>query len=279
VRHPSKEFFNSLTCYEQRPGKGIRRLSPRSSTSVPSVHRFRCHSCPSSRNALSLREREGWRSLRKAAIPAWLSPILQGVTLLSIVRAAWTLSSKLTAIETRLDQQAEQLKTLTGAVLDPQQGMAVRLARIEEKVTRLDEWSKSISSKIVRSDYEKKLTELNARIDYLERQLSWVSASLRDSQADLANERQRDRRIRDAYSAFDSELSVISNELVSVSRSITFPLPDTFSADEWKGKLPEDYVGYLRERIESLRQRIEGLKNRSPRGVVSRRSLTARQSG
>ena len=48
---------------EQRPGQGIRRLFPRSSAlPSPGVR----HSFTSSRNDLSLPEREGWRSLRRA---------------------------------------------------------------------------------------------------------------------------------------------------------------------------------------------------------------------
>ena len=73
--------------------------------------------------------------------------IFQGVTVVTLIGAAWYLSGRLAGIDGKIEQQTEQIKlvseqtkSIADAVLNPEHGVAVRLARIEE-------WTKTISPK------------------------------------------------------------------------------------------------------------------------------------
>jgi len=226
--------------------------------------------------------------------------LFQGITIVTIIGAAWYLSSRLTAIEGRLDQEASQTKSLTeqtntisDAILNPQQGMAVRIARIEEKVAQLQEWTKTISPKIVKSEFDQEINRLNARISDLQKQLRDMSQALQTARTDLVREREASERLRGQVEALQkdmrettqnleaakAELSRRSRELESFEtvrkqvQELDFGLSDAAhdlgsieeATKSTETQLPEDYRSSLLDRLTKLQQKLEDLRKQIKR--------------
>jgi hypothetical protein len=62
--------------------------------------------------------------------PAWLGPLLQGITFATVVGMAYYFGAKLGTIQ----EQLGALPRIEGALNDPNTGIAVRLARLDERV-------------------------------------------------------------------------------------------------------------------------------------------------
>jgi septal ring factor EnvC (AmiA/AmiB activator) len=221
--------------------------------------------------------------------------IFQGVTVVTLIGAAWYLSGRLSSIDGKIEQQSEQIKlvseqtkSIADAVLNSEHGMAVRLARIEEKVTRLDEWAKTISPKIVKSDFDQEIKRLNARVSELQNQLSGTTQALHTTRADVAREHEASQRLRSQvealqkdlrqttqnFEAAKAELSRKSREL-ELSQELRKQVQDLDSqlsdaahdlglleeeTKSTKTPLPEDYRSSLVERLGKLHQKLEDLR-------------------
>lgn len=69
---------------------------------------------------------------------AWLSPLLQGVTLLTVLGVAWSAGKSLGEIQTTLNQHTDLLKALDEDMSNRESGILVRLARIEVSLKVLE---------------------------------------------------------------------------------------------------------------------------------------------
>src|SRR6267142_3827866 len=140
---------------------------------------------------------------KSSALVTW---IWQGVTFAAVMVALAAGFTWKGEIQTTLREHTDKLNKISDSIFDPKQGITVQLARIEERlvavdsrVIRLEEWTKTISPKIVKSEFDQEIKRLNARIDMLKSQLE-------GARAELAREHEASRRLR-------SQVDVLQNEL------------------------------------------------------------------
>lgn len=73
--------------------------------------------------------------------------IFQGVTLAALLGATYALSAKLARIETRLETSLGAIERIDATLIDPNNGVVARLARLEERTANTQRVVESLSQR------------------------------------------------------------------------------------------------------------------------------------
>jgi chromosome segregation ATPase len=167
-------------------------------------------------------------------------------------------------LQSTLEDHSKKLDEISTTLTDAQQGLVVRATRIEEqvkaidsrllgvdgKITRLDEWTRDISPRIAKAEFDDAIKERAARIAALTKQQKKQSDELGGVRAELNKQKQQSSATQQGVREVNARLSEIDGDIASIVREASNP----------ETRLPESYKSRLENRVMELRRRLEEIR-------------------